>query len=167
MRKIKNVCHALVFIGAIMCGGSVAAQSFEYANLFNARHLIAIQVTPPLVASGDRAVDAHFCKPIDGFVCVASEWFNFAVPSGKARLPAEWAQGGNEYKLVGSEKHILLGIRRDVFRIESVQKGLRHRFLYSRRDGLVGFSSEVDGQPVVFVSQRAVGFGAAASSGSR
>jgi hypothetical protein len=98
---------------------------------------------------------------------VASDWFNFAVPSGKARFPAEWAQGGNEFKLVGSEKYILLGIRRDVLRIESVQKGQRHRFLYSRRDGLVGFSIEVDGQPVVFVSRRPVGFGASALSGSR
>lgn len=167
MRKIKNVCHALVFIGAVVCGGSVAAQSFEYANLFNARHLIAIQVTPPLVASGDRAVDASFCKRADEFVCVTSEWFNFAVPSGKARLPTQWEQGGNEYKLVGSEKLVLLGVRRDVLRIESVQKGLRYRFLYSRRDGLVGFSSEVDGQPVTFMSLRAIGYGAAASSGPR
>lgn len=167
MRAMKTVCHVLGFIVAVACAPPAAAQSFEYANLFNAKHLIAIQMTPPLVTSGDRAVDASFCKPRDGFACVASEWFNFAVPSGKARFSAEWAQGGNEYKLVGSEKHTLLGIRRDVLRIESVQKGRRHRFLYSRRDGLVGFSSEVDGQPVVFVSRRPVGFGASASSGSR
>lgn len=148
---------------AVVCEGSATAQSFEYANLFNARHLIAIQVTPPLVASGDRAVDASFCTRTDEFVCVTGEWFNFAVPSGKAGLPTQWEQGGNEYKLAGSEKLVLLGVRRDVLRIESVQKGQRHRFFNSRRDGLIGFGSEVDGQPVV--SQRAIGFGAAASSG--
>ena len=167
MRKIKNVCHVLVLIGAVMCGRSAVAQSFEYANLFDARHLIAIQMTPPLVASGDKAVDARFCKPIDGFACVTSEWLNFAVPSGIARLPTQWEQGGNEYKLVGAEKLALLGIRREVLRIESVRRGLRHRFLYSRRYGLVGFSSEVDGQSVTFVSQRAIGFGAVAASGWR
>jgi hypothetical protein len=167
MRTIMNLCHILAFIGVFVWGRSVAAQSFEYANLFNSKHLIAIQITPPLVASSDRAVDARFCKPVEEFVCVTSEWFNFAVPFGRARLPTQWEQAGNEYKLVGSEKLVLLGIRRDVLRIESVQKGLRHRFLYSRRDGLVGFSSEVDGQPVTFVSQRTIGFGASASSGSR
>lgn len=167
MRKITDACHVLVFIAAVVCGRAVAAQSFEYANLFNVRHQIAIQMTPPLVAAGDRAVDARFCKLTDEFVCVTSEWFSFAFPSGKARLPTQWEQGGNEYKLVGTETLVLLGIRRDVLRVESVQKGLRYRFLYSRRDGLVGFSGEVDGQPVTFVSQRAIGFGAAGSVAGR
>lgn len=167
MRKIINVYQIFVLIVVAVCGGPVAAQSFEYANLFNAKHLITIQMTPPLVASGDRAVDARFCKPIDEFICVTSEWFNFAVPSGKTRLPPQWEQGGNKYKLVGSEKLVVLGISRDVFRIESVQNGLRYRFLYSHRGGLVGFSSEVDSQPVTFMSQRVIGFGAVAKGNSR
>ncbi len=78
-------CRLLVFIGVFMWAGSVTAQSFEYANLFNAKHLISIQMTPPLVASGDRAVDARFCEPVEAFVCVDSEWFQVAVPSAKGR----------------------------------------------------------------------------------
>lgn len=168
MREVRNICQGLVFFfGAIMYAGSVAAQSFDYVNAFNAKHVIAIQMTPPLVASGDRAVGARFCKPVDEFVCVASEWFNFAVPSGKTPLPTRWKHDGNEYLLVSFEELELLGTRRSVVRIESAQNGRRYRFLYSRRDGLVGFSSEVDGQPVMFVSQRAIGFGAASSHKAR
>lgn len=160
MSMIKIVTHIVLLAASLAVIGPAAAQSFEYANVLNSKHLVTIQMTPALVASGDRASDARFCKTVDGFVCVNSDWFSVAFPSGNAALPERWEQGGREYRLVGREKLVLLGVRRDVLHIESVHKGQKYRYLYSREHGLVGFSAEIDGQPVTFMSQRAIGFGA-------
>lgn len=163
MWKIDIILRILVLGTTITCVQPAVAQSFEYSNLFNAAHEITLQTKPALVASGDRAVDAYFCNADEEFICVDSEWFNFAIPSGKSKLSSEWTRGENAYKLIGSEQLVLLGTRRDVIRIESTQKGKRYRFLYSRRYGLIGFSGEVDGQPVTFISQRVIGFGASSA----
>ena len=142
-----------------MCAKSICAQSFEYVNPLSRGHVITIQVTPPMVASGDRAVDAKFCRSDQKFVCVISEWFNFAIPLGSTSLPEQWEHNGNNYKMVGVEKITLFEKTRNVILIESVQSGRVYRYIYSYRDGLIAFSSEVDGEHVTFISERAKGFG--------
>jgi hypothetical protein len=132
-------------------------QSFEYANPMNG-HTIAIQIAPAWVSSGDLAKSAKFCAATEKYTCVSSESFNFAVPRERGDLPSEWTYAGYQYKLIGRRHLWLLDRSLQVWDIESTQAGNDLRFLYSRKNGLVAFSSSVDGQPVVFISQRNVGF---------
>ena len=138
---------------------SAFSQSFEYANLFDSKHLIVIEIAPSSFISGDRAVDAYICKNADKYVCINSDWFNFAVPKNIGRSGEKWEQGGQYYELLGSGEMNFFGIRRSFLQIQSIQNGIKYRYLYSRKYGLVGFGAEIDGGLSIFMSQRGRGFG--------
>lgn len=156
---MRSVIWRAVLLVASVAPAHAQAQPFEYSNPFHERHVISIQPASGLVASGDRASAAIFCSRTEGFVCIKSEWLNFAVPTSKALSPSEWKFDDQIYKVKGRRKLLMLSTSMNVLDIESVQSSRTFRFLYSRESGLVAFSAEVDGKPATFVLQGRMGFG--------
>jgi hypothetical protein len=143
---------------AFIATDSAHSEPFEYVQPFHDRHVISIQPASGLVASGDRASNATFCSRDEGYVCVRSEWLNFAAPISKASS-SEWKFENNTYTVKGRRRLLMLGTSMNVLDIESTQSTRTFRFLYSKEKGLVAFSVEVDGKPATFVLQGITGFG--------
>ena len=152
-----KICTALLVASAM--AAYAHAQPFEYAHPFRERHVISIEPMSGSVASGDRAIDATFCAKAEGYVCVSSEWLNFAAPISKAWSSPEWKFGDHTYVMRDRRKVFMLGASLNVLDIESTQSSRTFRFLYSKERGLVALSAEVDGTLEIFVLQGKTGFG--------
>lgn len=148
-----------IFIGFLIFS-PVHAQSHMYVNPVNERHTISIQRSPALFISGDRAIDAEFCSPIDRFVCVSSENFNFAFPVSRASELKKWEHQGYMYELRGSEMLQAFGRSWRVWIIESVQGPKTTRFAYSEQRGVLAFSVRLKDAASTFLSVDTSGFGA-------
>ena len=158
----KVFLYGLVFSFAhstLVGAASAHAQPFEYVHPFHERHVISIQPKSSTVASGDRASDAVFCIKAERYICVKSEWLNFAVPISKALTVSEWKFGDHTYIVRGRRELLMLGNSMNILDIESTQSSRTFRFLYSKERGLVALSVEVDGKPATFVLQGTKGFG--------
>jgi len=159
MRKIGPVARIFFLLLAILAL-PCSAQSFEYLSLSNSNRIITIQAEPAFVAAGDRASIAVMCKPVEGFVCVESDWFNFAIPLKKSQQQGQWTFKGYAYHILATEKVRILGNEYKALRIESIQGDKKFTYIYSNERGLIGFSAAFDGEVATFISARSAGFGA-------
>ncbi|MDQ0568341.1 hypothetical protein QFZ42_000175 [Variovorax paradoxus] len=141
---------------------SAWAESFEYSSLLTQRPIITIQTDPPLVASGDRAVEARFCNE-QQFHCVRSDWFNFSIPKHRSANQAEWNYGGFVYRLVDASPIRALGVCLEASKIVSLQNDREVQFFFSDSHGLLGFSIPIEGTSAAYVSEREFGFGSTKS----
>jgi hypothetical protein len=150
--------RACVFLMLGLLTQTASSESFEYSSLLTQRPIITIQTDPPLVASGDRAVEAKFCNEKQ-FHCISSEWFNFSFPMHRPTSQLEWNYGGFVYRLIESAPVRVLGVCREANKIVSLQNGREVQFLFSGSHGLLGFSIQIDGTSAVYASEREFGFG--------
>ena len=140
---------------------SANADSFGYSNLLDGRPAITIQTTPPMVTSGDRAVNANFCKDGAAFTCFTSEWISFSFPKKMSVTPSEWSENGFLFKRSDLTTVQVFGVCHEAYKVTSNQNGREFNFLYSLSHGLLGFSVEIDNQKLTYIAQNSAGFGAA------
>lgn len=161
---LKAVWSAVLTMGLTI--QNAAASPFEYSNLLDGRPTISIQIDPPMIISGDRAINAEFCDGNGGFSCFNSEWISFSFPRERGGIPSEWNQNGAVFKITGHTVVRAFGVCRDAYKVVSNQNGREFEFLYSFSYGLLGFNVEIDGQRVTYIAQRQLGFGATKTVGT-
>jgi hypothetical protein len=159
MQLVSKMCWSALVVVASLTPASGCCQAYNYTNPVAPNSTVTLQLTPAMVSGGGRGGGAIYCSKRDDYVCVASDDLNFAVPIS-TKLPLQhWQYKGYAYEVVSRRNLELLGKSIAVSVIESDQNGMKFRFVYSTRQGLLAFSIFMSGENHLFLSQTAIGFG--------
>ncbi len=139
------------------------SESYEYTTLTG--HMeggLWIDTNPATPGIGviDVVEPVSFCRKSDPYICFTSEVLNFAVPRDIKNKKA-WDYAGQHYEVTRYFEKKLLGTLSRAYLIESMQKNVTVKFLYSVKRGLLGIEgASSEGRAPTLISTQKKGFGA-------
>ena len=106
-------------------------------SLFN-DGTIEIQTIPtPKLVIGDISYPSAYCSN-NGYVCIKSEDFSFAVPLDISDEIRSWDIDGLHFDNIGNRKLDVFGKIFNVFYIEFKMENMTYTFIFSTMHGLLG-----------------------------
>lgn len=117
-------------------------------------------VLAPTYFGGHLHVAATVCADESNFICYESKGFQFAFPRS-GEIPKTWNFKGIRYQLTGQATFMLLGTSVDAVWIEQKSKASAMRFLFSKKQGLLGFQS-LNPKGRLYLLESSCGLGASA-----
>jgi hypothetical protein len=151
-----------IVLGPLANAGALAT-SWSYVDPANAANQILLDETARTAAIGDLADEAMFCGERDEMKCFRSRALRFAVPRrlDPSKTMHSWEHDGVKFTATRrSTPLMVLGQKLEIFSIETLNKKVRVRFLYSPVNGLVAImTADKVGGPL-FLLQETCGFGA-------
>jgi hypothetical protein len=154
----RSINHLVVVALLLLPVKAFAQQEWLYLDVLGSKNGQII-LSAQYVESHKRTA-AQVCSTDAAFQCLDSAGFQFAYPRRRTS-ERSWSWKGANYTVTGEEQRSLLGKPLFIVFIDQAIGGAkRMRFVYSKEQGLLAFSSYAKNPTPIFVLQGACGFGA-------